>query len=489
MITEKPLYTIGFDIGTTSVKGRVFDSAGHSVASFTENYPKIFPQNNWVEQDPNVWTSLIYKALRKFSLSVELNKVTAICLCSQVNTHVFTDEDGVALSPAIVWSDTRTKDIASEIDAQFSTKDRLRIWGFDFVIDASFSLSRAVWMERNRPDIWKKTKWVMSPKDFCNVALCGVVASDAFSSIGLVNAQGQYVSGLDEFCSGFSDKLPPLKDMFDKIGETQLAEFPDLKASIFAGTMDAWGNFIGSGVVEPGRGALICGTSSIVGVMSKDINSTKGIIAFPPFDGHVLHAGPTQAGSDAFVWFTKLADRNLNGFFEEVAQRDINKSSVLFLPHLEGERAPLWDPNARGTFIGLTLQHDIVDMGLAVLEGVAYSERQVFEGCCEAAGFRPDSLQLSGGASRNDLWSQLRSDCLGVKLERLSIRDSGVLGAALIANVGVGNFSSVANAAQNLVKTEKVFSPNKDRQALFDIRYAFYRSAYISLKPLFNEMA
>lgn len=481
-------YIIGIDVGTTAVKAILVDQSGLSCDLFSETYPKSFPQEGWVEQDPEQWVGLIYRAIEKFSNIVKLSEISAICVCSQVNTHVFVGKNKNALLPAIVWSDTRSKDKAAELDAQFSTDEKIEKWGFEFVLDSSYSLSRAAWVADHMPEIWAETDWIMSPKDYCNYVLSGVSASDAFSSVGLATGEGEYVQGLDALLDGFSSCLPPLKDMFEKIGVTNIKKFPDLKADMFTGTMDAWANFMGSGVVDNGRCALIGGTSSIVGIMSEEALPAKGVITFPPFQNRYLHAGPTQAGSDAFAWFAELSGKEIESFLDEIKNRQISSSSPLFLPHLQGERAPLWDPNARGTFIGLTGQHDIVDMGLAVIEGVAYSERHVFDVCCEAAGYTPSEIRFSGGASQNDYWTQIRANCLDVPLQRLDEVNSGVLGSAILAMVGAKIYPDIQKSAEIVVGLKDKFSPQSEKRALFKHRYQLYRDSYTQIKPIFDRL-
>jgi len=485
---SKQTYIVGVDVGTTAVKASLINEAGHVVETYSEGYPKSFPKPGWVEQDADVWVEHIFAALRLFSNHIDLLRVEAICLVSQVNTHVFVGDDHRPLLPAIVWSDTRTKNIAASLDSKFSVEKKNEVWGFEFIVDSSYSLSRAAWVKQNAPDVWNKTKWVMSPKDYCNLALCGVAASDSFSSVGLTGADGTYVQGLDSLLEGFSDRLPPLNDMFQPIGKTNLVEFPSLKADVITGTMDAFGNFIGSGIVESGLGALITGTSSVLGIMSDEVLPVKGVITFPPFLSHLLHAGPTQSGSDAFVWFAKLAGKDLQEFLEDIETRELKATAPIFLPHLQGERAPLWDPNARGTFIGLTHEHDLLDMGLAVMEGVAFSERHVFDVCCETAGLKPTSIRLSGGSSRNDYWAQLRANCLGVPLQRLAVRDSGILGAALIAMVGKGVYADTQSAAKTVISFTQTFHPDPKMESLVEERFNLYKSSYLRLKPIFDSM-
>ena len=152
---------IGFDVGTTAVKAAVFDKSGAVEARFVENYPTQRRGIAFVEQDPEDWVRLIKKALRIF----DGNKIAAIGLCSQVNTHIFVDADGNALCPAIVWKDRRASDEAASLDAQVTSKQKEAWWGVPMPIDSSHAIARMAWVAKNQPDIWSKTRWVMLPKD------------------------------------------------------------------------------------------------------------------------------------------------------------------------------------------------------------------------------------------------------------------------------------------------------------------------------------
>lgn len=486
---EDSRFFVGVDVGTTAVKSILFDQRGSAVHSLTQQYPKYFPDDGRVEQDPQHWISAILEAINEFSERVDLSAIEAMCICSQVNTHVFVGRNGAPLIPAIVWSDTRAKSKAAQLDAQYSARQKNDIWGFEFVLDASFSLSRAAWLAEHHSQLWSETDWIMSPKDYCNFVFSGVAASDAPSSVGLVNGNGDYIDAFDAVLPGFSTRLPPLSGVTECIGETGIEQFPDLKAKLFTGTLDASANFVGSGVVDKGLAALIGGTSSIVGVMSSNAKPANGIITFPPEDGRYLHAGPTQSGADAFTWFAGSLGTTVPKLMEKVPERSVSTDSPIFLPYLQGERAPLWDPDARGTFIGLAHNHDAIDMALAVAEGVAYSERHVFEVCSQAAGFDAPEIRLSGGSSKSNYWSQLRANCLGVKMRRLRETNTGALGASMMAMVGSGVYEDMQGAARCAVSFDATFTPDPDRQSMFDKRYALYRDSYTQLTSIFTRMA
>lgn len=479
---------IGFDVGTTTVKGAVFDLSGNVIASYREDYTRARALTDWVEQDPEDWTRILHTSLNVFREKVDLARVVSLAVCSQVNTHVFADQDGAPLIPAIVWQDTRAKEVAARLDASFTLDQKMAIWGTDFVLDASFALSRAVWVAENLPDVWGKTHAIMSPKDYCNLALCGVATSDALSSVGLAGPDNKYVSDFGDILPGFDAKLPPLRDLFEVIGETNLAEFPDLKAKVINSTMDAWAGFFGCGMAKAGDAVLMAGTSSIVGVMSADAIPTRGVITFPKFADNFVHAGPTQSGSDSLNWLSRILGRDLDDILQACSSHTPADSAPLFLPHLDGERAPIWDPIARGCFIGLNGENSWVDIAYALLEGVAFSERHLMEECSNAAGFYPKEVRLSGGGSHSDFWSQMRADVLGQTLHRSQVTDAGMLGAAIIAAVGAEQFTCVQTAIALTAKSGESFAPDAAKREQIDARYALYREAFHANYPLFTGL-
>ena len=248
---------------------------------------------------------------------------------------------------------------------------------------------------------------------------------------------------------------------------------------VVAGTMDAWANVYGSGVVEHGDAMEVAGTSEILGVLSRERHPAEGIVTFIPVDGLHLHAGPTQAGGAALAWFASVVGLSIA---DVLAAAQTGGSGPIFLPHLLGERAPLWDADARGAFVGLSSDHSLPELSRAVLEGVAYSARHLLEELEQAAGVEAETLNASGGGSQSDLWCQIKADVLARPIARVAVRHSGCLGAALMAAAGAGLVPSVREAAREAVRIERVFEPRADR-ASYDELYGAYRELYRALQP------
>jgi xylulokinase len=471
---------IGIDVGTTSVKAALFDDGGHILKGYGKTYATHRPRNGHVEQEPKDWVLLVEEALTQFSESV--SAVDGIGLCSQVNTHICVDADGCALMPAITWQDTRAADEAKALDAMISMEQKISWWGAPLPIDASHPLARMSHVKRHHPDVWARTTHVIAPKDFVLRHLTGNLASDPMTNFGLIDQALNYVDTLRHLVDGASRRLPNLSGITDVIGHVR-AGLPFAGTPVVTGTMDAWAGMLGAGACGDGDGLYLSGTSEILGIVSQAKSPTPGIIAFPPCQGIVLHAGPTQSGGASVSWLSKLLAKSPDEISAIAASANLDHTP-LFLPHLEGERAPLWDATSRGSFAGMTSSTGAAELARAVLEGVAYSAKLVMQSLTASAGVAPKIVHHSGGGSASDLWCQIRADVFGVPVRRTASRDAGVIGAALIAGVGTGIYESLQAAAQRFVQFDQTFTPDHGETARHAKRFAAYTALYEQLKPV-----
>ena len=468
---------IGIDVGTTAVKANLFDMAGRQVDSLNAPHPTIRNKPGYAEQDPDIWVAAIGSAFEQFARAHDPAQVRAIGICAQVNTHVFVDKAGNALAPAILWQDGRCGDVAAELDQQIPDDDRIKWWGAALPIDASHMLARMKWMSVHQPDIWEKTRWVMQPKDYCLMKLTGEVVGDPLSNVGFVDSTLRYVPPLLARVPGAADRLVPLRNITDVAGAVRPGQ-PFAGRPVCTGTMDAWAGMIGVGVQNNGQAMYLSGTSEILGLISPDRHPAPGVIVFPTYDRIVLHAGPTQSGGAAVKWFCDTFGTSPEDMATRVVALDPDQPCPLFLPHLQGERAPLWDIDARGTFIGVDASTGAAEFARAVYEGVACSARWLFETLETSAGSRFDVLNCGGGGFQSDVWNQIRADVLNRTLRRLAVKDPGVLGAVGLAAVACGAHVSLADALEDLVHFDKTYEPNRQRTAHYDHLFALFQETY-----------
>ena len=479
---------IGIDIGTTAIKAVMTGPKGERLSDMARAYPTARPKAGWAEQDPQDWLELVLEALAQFAAHPRAGEVAAIGLTSQVNSHVFAGADFAALYPAINWQDGRSAPQAQALDSQLDTAAKIAALGAPMPIDASHALSRMAWMAAEEPAIWAATAHVMAPKDWVLAQLTGVALADPVSSVGLVGTDGCYAQAVTDLLPRSGDVLPPLADPLTLAAPVR-AGLPFAGVPVCLGMMDAWAAMFGVGVAAEGQAMNLSGTSDVMGLISATRHDVAGAISFAPWRGIRLHAAPISAGGAALDWVARLAGRSPSDAAELAATVALTAQSPLFLPHLSGERAPLWDAQARGTFAGLTQAHGAADMVRAVMEGVTFAARLALDCLEDTGGLRPAQVQAGGGGTGSDLWCQMRADAFGRPLKRMVARDAGAVGAAVMAGVAAGVVPDLVTATAELVRVDRVFTPDPDAQALADRRYAIWRDLYTQIRPINAALA
>ena len=466
---------LGFDIGTSAVKaGLLWLDGEEPMLTAACAYPTTHPRPGWVEQEPADWVAAMTESWSQLRTAAGQLELYSVGLCSQVNTHVFVDGSVTPLRPAITWQDVRAAAAAAEIAK-----------------DASFALARLAWLAQSEPELRAATRWLLLPKDYCLAVLTGELASDPLSAVGLVDAEGRYLPETLDLVDGAAALLPPLRRHDDTLGKTMAGNPVGLPAGVpvAVGTMDAWGSFFGAGLMHPGRALDLAGTSEVVGVASASGGEEPGIVSFPPVEGLRVHAGPTQAGGSALEWIARVTAASVPETLASAESADGAPQDIVFLPHLAGERAPYWNPDARGVFLGLTTSADAGQLVLAVLEGVAHAVRMILEGCERAGKLEVGHLRLAGGGSRSSLWNQLKADVTGRPVDVLAERDAGVLGSVLMGQVAAGLAPDLRALAEERVRVVQTIEPRADRRRRADMHHEVYMEAYRALQPLFARLS
>ena len=471
---------IGIDVGTTSVKAILVDETGRRLAAFSRPYGIARPAPGHAEQDPGDWMDGVLGALARFAEQAGVSRIAGIGICSQVNTHVFVDAGGKPLMPALVWQDQRSAADAADLEARVSAQQKLDWFGGPVPIDASHALSRMAYVRRTRPELYARTRHVLLPKDYCVLGLTGAVGSDAISAVGLVDRDG-YVPQLLDLVPGAAGRLPPLFG-FSHVAGTVRDGLPCAGVPVVVGAMDAWGGMFGVGVVQDGDAMYQSGTSEIPGIVSARVHPTPGVVLFPPYEGIVMHAAPTQTGGAALGWLGGVLGRTPADMSELAETIGPSSAVPLFLPHLQGERAPLWDSASRGVFARLDTRAGAPEMVRSVMEGVAFSVRWAFEALQSSAATTIGIANIGGGGSRSDVWCQIRADALGITLRRAAVPDCAATGAAILAGLGSGVLPSLAEAAGRLVRFDRTFAPDPTRRGYYDEKFGKYRELYQALR-------
>jgi xylulokinase len=479
---------VGIDVGTTSVKAGLFTLRGERLDAATAAVPTHRPAPLHAEQDPTDWWRPILAALGRFADRPESPRIAAVGLTSQVGTHVFADAAGTPLMPAILWQDGRAAAAAAALDATVSAAEKERWFGGPMPIDASHALARIAHVAATAPDLWNRTVHVLLPRDWCLLHLTGAAVCDPISAIGLTGPDLAYIAPLIARVPGAAARLPPIWPATALAGRIRPG-LPLAGRPVAVGTMDAWAGLHGTDAAGEGRAMYLGGTSEILAIAAAARHPAQGVIVFPPHQGIRLHAAPTQAGGAALAWAAALLGQTPAALAEHAARLPAGTPLPLFLPHLAGERAPLWDIASRGAFAGLEAGMGAAELACSVMEGVAFSARLAFEALEASAGLRPETIRCAGGGFAAPLWAQLRADALARPLRIAAVLDAGTVGAAAIAGAAAGLFPSLAAASAALVRLDRTVLPHPAGAQRAEARYALWRELYPALRPLHHALA
>jgi len=512
--SDKHLF-LGLDLGTSAVKVGLFDTEGNLLRRARQAYPLYTPHPGWAEQEPEEWWAATCDALRDSLAGVDTGRVVAVGLSGQSPSQVLVATDGTPLGRAILWSDRRASAEAAWL-AERLTPEQAQAWtGCAFITDVTQPPARLLWLKAHRPDDWARCVAVVQPKDFIARRLTGRIATDGNSAFCLLNPlpppsvgeasfppklggarRGQYAANLLALLGVEPEKMPPALEPTGVVGHVtpEAASATGLRAGIpvVTGTIDAWCDIIGSGGIAPGCAVDVTGTSEVVALVTERPVDGEGVFGAPLAEGRYWVGGPMQAGGAALLWLARCfygQEQPDFGLLEaEASAIAPGAEGLLFLPYLQGERAPVWDATARGAFVGLTDRHVRAHCARAVYEGVAFAVRDLLERCRAAAGIGPEELRVSGGGSASAFWNQVKADVTGLPVQRVATPDAACLGAALLAAVGVEFFQNLDDAVGAMVQVGDVFDPIPDRVSRYDELFVAWRCLYPALRPIFPQL-
>jgi xylulokinase len=455
---------VGLDVGTTGVKALAISPDGRVLGAAEEGYALSTPQPGWAEQDPDDWLRASEAALARLGVDEPL-----VGFSGQMHGLVCLDEAGQVLRPAILWNDQRTAVECAEIEERVGLERLIALTGNRAL--TGFTAPKLLWLRRHEPETYERISRIVLPKDYVRLRLTGEWAIDAADASGtlLFDVAGRRWS--DEVLAALDvprEWLPPVSE------STEVAGAGDQQAAA-----------VGVGVVEPGVVSVVLGTSGVV-LASLPAYAHDALARVHAF----CHAAPetweamgvmlNAAGS--LRWFRDAFAPGV-GFDELVAEAASASGAddVTFLPYLQGERTPHADPDARGAFVGLSLQHDRGALVRAVLEGVAFGLRDSLE-LLRELGVSPTHGRASGGGARSRLWLGIVASVLGLPLELTAVDEGSAYGAALLAGVRGGVFANVPEAVAACVSVRERIDPDASQAAAYDERYARFRALYPALR-------
>jgi len=486
---------IGIDLGTSAVKLLLVDENGEILSSVSEEYPISFPHEGWSEQNPEGWYSAVENCLGRLLDGRDKSKISGIGIGGQMHGLVILDCNDNVIRPAILWNDGRTQKQTEYLNNVIG-REKLSDYTANIAF-AGFTATKILWVKENEPENFKKISKIMLPKDYIVYKLTGVHSCDYSDASGmlLLDVKNKcWSQEMLEICSINQEQLPALYESYDVVDtvKTEIAEkFGLSDVKVVAGAGDNAAAAIGTGTVGEGKCNISLGTSGTIFISSEKfrLDSNNALHSFAHADSGYHIMGCMLSAASCNKWFMNdiLNDTDYSAFQKNISDDMLGRNNVYFLPYLMGERSPINDVNARGTFIGLTLNTKKEDMLLAVLEGVAFAIRDSFEKAKEL-GIKIDSSNICGGGAKSLLWQKIISNVLGIRLDRLKTEQGPAYGSAILAMVGTSMYSSVGEACEKLVEISSSVFPDKKLYALYNKKYEKFKKVYPALKEVFSEI-
>ncbi|UCD84624.1 MAG: xylulokinase [Deltaproteobacteria bacterium] len=494
-------FFIGIDIGTSGSKAVLIDDRGVIQYEAELDYPLSTPRPGWNEQDPADWWNRSAEVLSSLTEIARSRgaEVRGVGLTGQMHSSVFLDKNDRVIRPALLWNDTRTEAECREIEERVGGVSRLIRLTSNLALEG-FTATKVLWLRNHEPEHYQRLRHLLVAKDYIRLQLTGERATEVSDASGTL----LFDVGRRAWSTEILETLDLEPEIMPRCFESpevtgHVSEAASKRTGLSAGTPviggggDQAAGAVGNGVVRPGQICISLGTSGVVfSPTAEHRPEPEGRIHTfchtVPGRWHAMGVMLSAAG--AYQWFHD----QLGGgdSFEELNKKAESvlpgAGGVLFLPYLSGERTPHNDPHARGLFTGLSLSSGRGEMARAVIEGVSYGLHDCLE-LIRGAGIEWDQALISGGGARSDLWCQITADVLGITISRLQENPGPAYGAALLASVGSGVYSSVDEACEGHGQVERVFEPRKEYQNIYHEGYQRYRELYRRMREFFRETA
>ena len=450
----------------------------------------------WAEQDPDDWWNAATLAIQGLlrSSSIPASSVLGIGLTGQMHGLVLLDEKGAVVRPALIWCDQRSQKEVDDINARLTPELVLKSTANPAI--TGFTLPKLLWVKKHEPELWAKVRHVLLPKDFIRYKLTGEFAGDVSDASGTGMFDVAQRRWSDPILDGLGiDRalLPRIFESHEATGEVTPAAARDtgLEAGtvVVAGAGDQAASALGNGIVSPGKISCTVGTSGVVFSYSeKPVYDPSGRVHTfchaIPGTWHVM--GVTQGAGLSLQWFRNrfASGAEYDSLTAEAARSAPGAHGLFWLPYLMGERTPHLDAQARGAWIGLTARHERPDFIRSVLEGVCFSLADGLE-IIRELGMNPSQVRLSGGGARSPFWTQMFADIFDAPVAILETQEGSAYGAALLAMLGTGEYSSAVELCDAVIKEVSSRAPNRAAVEGYAQRYAIYRSLYPALKSVY----
>lgn len=484
---------LGLDLGTTSVKGCLFNTEGKVIYETEELTTTIYPKQGLAEQDAREIEQNTIRVVRNVTNFLKENKaeMIAISFSSAMHSIICVSQDGEALSPVMIWSDGR----GNERILQLSSEQKEQYYKRTGTpVHPMTPLAKLLWMQKEKYEPYEQAAFFMSVKEYLIYKWFGKAVID----YGMASATGLYNPLIRQWdtellellqinSKQLSEIVPPttiLSNMKQDVAQEMgiLTTIP-----VVIGSADGQLASLGSGALLPGEVAISVGTSGAVRQYTNSFHTsaTQEVFCYAFTEDMYIVGGPTNNGGVVLQWLKQLIqyEGSIGELIQEAASIDIGADGILFLPYINGERAPLWNQSAVGNFYGLTIAHNNKHMIRAVLEGITYNLYQIGHALESSVG-PAQKIYVNGGLARSEFWLQMLADIFNAEIIVAETHHSAAWGAAWTALVALGHASDYASIKSNIPLGNSVL-PNTENVQQYKQTYAKYKELQQTLSKLF----
>ena len=479
-------YVLSLDAGTTSLKGVLFDTTGNAVASGLVEYDLHKPRPDIVELDSEVYWQSLATVVRNIldKSQVDPQQIMALGITSQGETLTVVDSDGRPLRSSIVWLDNRSRAEADAIDREFDASEIYHTTGQQEMLP-TWTATRILWLRKHEPEVFRRAHKYLLVEDYLIYRLTGRYVTDqalCASTLYLDLTTNRWWEPMLKFLGITEEQLPQLKPSGEQVGTLTKATAEQLGLSsdtiVVTAPIDHVAGAVGAGNIKPGIVTETTGASMALCATFPELNYDPqcwvAINGHAVKDHYVLFPWVPTAGM-VLRWFRDElgGGRDYEQLCGEAADVAPGADGLIVLPHLSGAGCPSPDPNMRGVFWGLTLGHRRGHIIRAILESIAFMLRGNLE-MLEELGTEIEEVRSLGGATRSDLWLQIKADVCQRDLTVMECEEAACLGVAMLACVGTGVYRDLAEATENMVRVKKQIWFDPDKAEIYDRIYQQY---------------
>lgn len=474
-------YIIGMDVGTTATKGVLYDENGKAVFSASKGYPLIQTKIGQAEEDPKVIFVAVQEVI--FALTQKADgEIAAISWSSQMHSLIGLDKDNNLLTNSITWADNCAKNVVQ--DAKKSGLARKIYQKTGMPMHPMAPIYKMLWLKDNEPELFNQVKKWIGIKEYLIFRLTGklIIDTTMAAGTGMLNLKTlTWDQELLDTLNVKQEQLPEIAqptEIVAPIKEEYVQKLGiDSDTKIVLGASDGYLSTIGVNAIDSDHFALNVGTSGAVRTIvdQPKIDQNASYFCYPVDKKHYLLGGPVNNGGIVFNWARQTlfdAGETPQDYLDVAQSAPAGSRNLIFLPYLGGERAPIWDANARGSFVGLTRMHQKTEMARAVIEGIIFNLYDAAFSLIKNTK-KPVAINATGGFLKSDFVRQLCADIFNVPIVTMKEQQSGTLAAMFLARQALGINQDLSEIEQ-FAQEDKVYFPNPKEAVIYQNMFPLY---------------